>query len=589
MNCILLSEKLLLSYAPVAQIDSFKKRARSSYTFFLVACILLLPTLLFAQLRELEITPDATPATIPVFTDYPENAAVIINSSIPNLQFSSTLDIVRDLSQPGSGRYVIIIPAARQSIQVSANGFITQSFSVGNISAREVRYFRVEPKNVNITETGTLILRTNPAGASVSIDGVPGTFTTPHTFPELLAQRYTVRISLKDHEDEVVQVDITPERPLVRDIFLKPFFGNLIVGGNANQLWVRKSDEDEELRISLQENTPVRLAPGDYIYRLARPFHQDVRWVFSVELGGVTQISGQLVPEFSTLRVSTNVNNFRLYSTDNQAPSSDVSNIIYLERGVRSVDISAPGYETLSLSIRSVSGGQIDTSVTLISSAEIEQRRFRESLPAGILSISADVDAQIFINGEYRGERAVTLTIVPDQYKVELRHPVRNRSFTVDVPSAELISIQETMLPSRGRALFLSGVLPGTGHIYTNRARGYLYLGSTIGVGVFMYLMHGEFRESERLHERNYALYINAQTVEQAGTYRVQAERHFESKTQAFDLMLIGASAAAGLYVLQFLDIALTKPTYGYRRKAEESRLSASLTGTGFTLSYSIH
>lgn len=48
----------------------------------LLALVLLLPAVLFAQLRELEITPDTSPGTIPVFPNYPErvpDARILVN------------------------------------------------------------------------------------------------------------------------------------------------------------------------------------------------------------------------------------------------------------------------------------------------------------------------------------------------------------------------------------------------------------------------------------------------------------------------------------------------------------------------------
>lgn len=516
------------------------------YTALLVVCLMLLPAVLHGQLRQLEITPDVAPATFPVFTDYPDNAAVIINSSIPNLQFSSTLDIIRDLSQSGTGRYVIIIPAARQSIQVSAAGYITQSFSVGNISAREVRHFRVEPKNVNITETGTLILRTNPSGATITIDGIPGTYTSPHTFPELLAQGYTVRIRLTDYVEEVIQVSVNPERPFIQTIDLVQTFGFLTVNTPDATLFLRDENTESEYRRSYTVRQPLRLDVGRYDFRLAREDFADATGSFEIKpnatatinpelaanfgflsirgsdvtvfvtpVGGGTEtrlparadqrhrlslgayqyratrqdfadatgtfeitangttvieptlsatfgflnvqgaditlfvspagggsetrlpnepnqqhrlsigryqyratrdyylessgtfeitpnqqasITPNLQPAYGTLRVSANAPTIRLSAADNNAPTNRTSGEIYLERGRRTVVVTASGYVQQELDVRIEPGERIEQSVTLESIADRDQRVAREGLPRGVLEIATDVDAEIFVN-----------------------------------------------------------------------------------------------------------------------------------------------------------------------------------------------
>ena len=81
--------------------------------------MLLTPARSDAQLKEMEIqsfNPENTP--IPVFTNYPEKAAIIVRSSITNLQFESNLQIIAELGSPAQGEYILIVDPVVQSIRV---------------------------------------------------------------------------------------------------------------------------------------------------------------------------------------------------------------------------------------------------------------------------------------------------------------------------------------------------------------------------------------------------------------------------------------------------------------------------------------
>jgi hypothetical protein len=650
MNGTLLTEKSLQRCIPVAQQNCVIKHARFLilYTTFLVLCLILLPAILNAQLRELEITPDSAPATVPVFVDYLDEAAVIINSSIPNLQFNSTLEVIQDLSQPGSGRYVIIIPAARQSIQVSANGFITQSFSVGNINAREVRYFRVEPKNVNITETGTLMIQTNPSGATITIDGVPGTYTSPNTFSPLLAQGYTIRISLPDYEDEVIQVGVNPDRPSIQSIDLVATFGFLNIQTPDGTLFLRDENTENEYRRTYTVGEPLKLGVGSYNYRLTREdfsdatgsfvitpngsttirpqllatfgflkvltsdvtlfvtpigggsetrlpnrvdqqhrlsigryqyratrnFHLESDGVFEITSNQITTISPSVLPAYGTLRVNANVRNFTLSAVDNNAPNNPAPNEIFLERGRRTVVVSAPGYVDYELEVSLQAGEQIERSVILESIAQRDERLQREGLPAGILEIATDVDAEIFVDGIMRGRKNVVLTLTPGQYMVELRHPVRKQSFLIDVPTADIVERYVELLPVRSRALTYSVILPGVGHTYRKETRGYLYMGLFIGSAFYTYTAFSKYDNDLSTYNDAQNAYRNAGSTQAAIDLRTNLLAQHRQATNSRDALILAAGVVAGVYALQLLDVAITRPRYGYRGSGSERSLS---------------
>jgi hypothetical protein len=157
---------------------------RKELLFVLFFCLAGVPILhgQQSQLRQLKIETAQPRGPIAVFTEYPDQAVIVIRSSLTNLTFESTLVITAQLGDPATGDYVLIVPPQRQSIMISAPGFINEMHSTGTLNARDVRHITVEPVDRSITDTGTLILRSEPMGAAIHIEGIPGNYTTPHTF-----------------------------------------------------------------------------------------------------------------------------------------------------------------------------------------------------------------------------------------------------------------------------------------------------------------------------------------------------------------------------------------------------------------------
>lgn len=147
----------------------FKRSTRFLF-LFLFLLLTMVSTSLSAQLQELELTPvENTNGTIPVFRDYPDDAALIISSSLTDLKFDSNVGIVADLSSPNDGEYRLIIPPFRQSITVTMNGYRQLRFTVPVSEPRQVLFYEINPM-VTEEELIPIVLSLSPLDASVFID-----------------------------------------------------------------------------------------------------------------------------------------------------------------------------------------------------------------------------------------------------------------------------------------------------------------------------------------------------------------------------------------------------------------------------------
>jgi len=111
----------------------------------LFAFIVFLPVNVSAQLMELEVEQSVGDGPIPVFRDFPDKSGVIVRSSITNLRFDSTFEIIDERSNPDEGTYRIILEPVNQYLSVNAPGFMTNRIQLNGLNTREVRFYDIEP------------------------------------------------------------------------------------------------------------------------------------------------------------------------------------------------------------------------------------------------------------------------------------------------------------------------------------------------------------------------------------------------------------------------------------------------------------
>jgi hypothetical protein len=545
-------------------------------------CALLIPTLATGQLREFDITPVQS-NRIPVFRDHPEMAAVIVNSSLTNLQFDSNLGIVAILGDANQGEYILIVRPVRQIMTVRGQGFQQGRIPITLNQARQVAYFKVEPRDLVVTARGNLIVRTVPTGATVSIDGIPGEFQTPYTYEGIAAMSHVVRVRLDDYQTEERLVRVESGRANVESFRLNPTFGFLMIREAGLELFLKTPSDPQEYRVSYGPGQPLRRPIGPYSYRLVKPFHQTVSDTFQLDPGGLVELNPTFVPDFAQLRVRANVPAFRLTAVDNRAPEAGSPDAINLEQGLREVTVEAPGYVPRRLMIRSTAGAMIDTTITLITESEASDLARREAMPKGVLQLAADVDAEIFVNGQREGRMQTVLTLIPGTYDVEFRHPLKTERFSVEVPSADLVVRQVHLRPSKSVAMATALVIPGGGHIYTRQWRGAAYLAAMAGVGVFIRQQDTRHGQLSRDYRSAFQDYQNARSIDDAARLKSRAEGFRADANHAADLMMYGLFAAGAVYAVQLADLQFTRPRYGYRSPAAALELGLAPTGVHLT------
>ena len=626
-----------------------------------------------AQLRELEVTPEDSPESIPVFRNHPDEAAVIILSSLTDLQIESNMGVVADQSRPEDGRYILLLGANRQILTLRAPDYQETRIRVPDVSAREVLYYRVEPKDPDpVDGEGTLVLRSIPDGAQISVAGIPDfDQQTPYTFADWGAQSYRIRLEKERYESKEIVVTIEEGRAISRTLELTPDYGYLTIDEEAT-LRVQYYGEGSLSRLSYNPGELIELPVGQHTFRLERDNYEQeeeslvispgeirswqtsltplygyivvnepgdlrVRYdgegslsrlehspgqrlelptgshelelrrsYYETETGGqeispgaTTRWQPESRPLYGRLFIQTNTD-AEVEVVDNFAPDTPAGvDYTYVESGRKQVMVSAADYLTEEFTIDMPAGGRLDTNLTLVSVADAEDLERRRDQPRGVIMASADIaGAEIWVNGEMVGRGSADATVLTGTHEVEFRHETGTRTKSVYVPPAQVEQVFTEMRPSRGNAIALSTLLPGGGHLYTDRSRGYLYGAAFLGAAAGTYLMWQRYdtRNSDydtALGDYETALrnYQQAGSMEAAARYRDEIDGLFhdriprlhDDRSQAFDQFRYTAIGLAAIYTINLVDILVSRPQYGYRtgRPPEGFSVSAVPAGGG--------
>lgn len=322
-----------------------------------VLLLLLLLSTAHAQLRELDITPIQN-NRIPVFRDHPEMAAVIVNSSLTNLRFDSNLDIVATLGNPNQGEYILIVRPVRQILSINAPGYQQGRIQVSLTEARQVAYYRVEPKPEVATNIVPTIIQITPADAIVSIDGNRVDISKP--IPVEVGT-HKIRIEKQGFRTIEKEVRVSTDQNLIREtlsaievvpitIKTQPAGANVLLDG----VQVGVTDHNGDIgRFRF---------PGTYELNVQLSGHVSETRTITVSESGPNVTSITLIRNAGTLRLSVTPSDATVLL--NRQPV-DASQPIELAPGPVQIEVSKADHEPFSESIEILRGQTASRSISL--------------------------------------------------------------------------------------------------------------------------------------------------------------------------------------------------------------------------------
>ncbi|MCA0447280.1 MAG: PEGA domain-containing protein [Bacteroidetes bacterium] len=158
--------------------------------------LLFLPTLLLSQtLREFDLL-EMSEQQIPVFIDHPNEGAIVFYTAISGFTIeSSTAGVVS--TQSDGSKYSAFLKPERQILTLKAPGFMEKKLSIDNLSAKQAKFYRVNPKEEKYSsEKGSYQINSDPSGVLLTIEGYPGFKEfTPFELKDYEARKYKITLA----------------------------------------------------------------------------------------------------------------------------------------------------------------------------------------------------------------------------------------------------------------------------------------------------------------------------------------------------------------------------------------------------------
>jgi uncharacterized protein (TIGR02145 family) len=328
------------------------------YLRLVVILLLLSAGTAHAQLREFDITPISPSGPIPVFRDHPDKVAVILRSSLTNLRFDSNLGVTADLSDASRGEYVLILDPVRQSVTVNAPGYQQSRIQITLTEARQVAYYRVEPKPEVVLNLIPTNIQITPADAIVSIDGNRVDISKP---VPIEVGTHMIRIEKQGFRTIEKEVRISADQNLIREtlsaievvpmtIKTQPTGATILIDGVQAGVTDRNGD------------LGLFRFPGTYELAIQLSGYLPETRTITVSETGSNAFSSTLIRNAGTLRLSVSPSDAAVLL--NRQPVN-ASQPIELAPGLVQIEVSKANHEPFSESIEIFRGQTASRTISL--------------------------------------------------------------------------------------------------------------------------------------------------------------------------------------------------------------------------------
>jgi uncharacterized protein (TIGR02145 family) len=340
---------------------------------------------------------------IPVFTQHPDKAGIVIESSVPGLRFSSNMQGIVEVREPASGRYVLIIEPFTQIIRVDAENFVQERFRVGNPQARDVLYFSVSPERQQ-SDLISVIFNVEPEDALLFLNGQQ---VETNTTVQLPTQGYELRLEREGYRSINEVVNITPENIQfnysMEEIDIVPVRIRSNVEGARVII-----DGTERGEVDRSGTFGIFLFPGTYNFSLQAPGFVSANEVLEVGETSDNQFEIRMTENIGFLEVDILPAAATLRVNGEQQMLGE-NGQISLSPGSYELEITADGYLSYQEEITVELGETVQRDVELVRNA-------------GTLQLDiTPAQAVLRINGERQTlEENGQISLIPGSYDLEI-------------------------------------------------------------------------------------------------------------------------------------------------------------------------
>ncbi len=505
----------------------------------------------------------------------PDKALVLVRSQIPNLRFDSNrkIDKVRQVS---SADWEVWLPAGTHILKIDAEGYERielppTTFARKKIYELKIVEVRAPRSAIGMGHKGSLFVNSIPDGATLKIEGIPLTWKTPVTIPEILSSKWRLTLWKEEYDSLVTTITVLPDT-LTR---LQPF--KLIAQFGFIRYDSLATGKGTILMTNSKQINPIRLQKvgvGQYAITCKNDFFGERTKAFNVLPADTLDIGLKDFFDIGSLRFDP------LFS--NCITLIDAK----IVRPNQSVLVTAGDH--LVEAIEPVLGRK--TVVVSVGVSENRVVRFEEVYESGVLTLQADVDADISVDGRLMGKRSVSFNTYPGTHEVRFVHSelgVEQRNVSVQSRNESRVVI--SMLPDRTWSYFAS-VFPGASQIYKGQTiRGYSYLLLIAGGVASTAYLYLQYNDKKTHYENAVDKYTSATKASDVAAYRKAVLTTYDAADNANKLLRISALATGGLYGLSLLDAFIISPAFGYRSSGAKLPIKIGFNPVDNSLLVSAH
>jgi hypothetical protein len=501
----------------------------------------------------------------------PDKSLLIVHSQVQNLQFDSNRKIDK-LDKVSSGEWRVWLPPGTHILKILCKDYQSIELGVFNfgkkkvyeLSVKEVRAPRL---GLSMGGKGDLFVSSEPEGAELTIDGIPGKWKTPTTIPEIKATIWDIKLILPRYDTLFTKVTVFQDS-LVRleRLKLSPRFGFLRIDAENDVLFFLNG-----IKQNFKKNESVEVPIGPQRITLKKTKYADFDTTLNVNSGMIYELRAKFVPQFGFLRFE----DFQrlIVFVDGKQIALDTN--IELSLGTHSVRMSNKQYGVTKRSY-------------ILSPGEVKVIRLTDFLESGFLNLSTDMPADIYVDGKFVGKDTARFEAMPGEHTVKYVHPSLGEvSELVDIQATKVKDVFIPMLPSRSTALWRC-LIPGSSQLYTNQtARGYLYFGAFLASAAASIYFYKDYTTRKTDYDAAVNNYKSAVTADKIALYRNQILSQYDKLDQARKSRDLGLISTAAIYAVNILDRLIFPPEYGYRQRepniSMEIRSNPNLDGVQVT------
>lgn len=325
----------------------------------------------------------------------------------------SNLGIFAITTTPGEHLVELRFPkyqSARQVIQVRKGDF-------------ETELYKQNPMKL-VPNFGKLNLITQPANASVKINGELKSYQTPYVDPELTAGYYEIIVEAKNHHSRKELVQIEKNQTLNLNWELKKDFSNVAI---------RVYDQNQQEGISkakmiLNGNHYVsdsngyfqvgQLKAGQYDMLISHELYEPINHIEMIKDGGqLNEIKLRLKPKFGVL--SIRIQEEYLNMTDYQVYIANVPTPLRLP--IQALKLPT-GNHTIKLMPVNTLGFEEETIKVALGLGENQQIVYQPKKKEGILVINSNpFGAEVLIDHQPKGKTPLKISLLQGKHLITLK------------------------------------------------------------------------------------------------------------------------------------------------------------------------